>query len=151
MSSRRWLTEFSERMRGMSSNATAVSGPKRACLYLTADEFNDLSDEFRASPLAEGHPDTYESNSPMAEYIRRLLEEPIEVDMSDYEATPPSSREYSRSITILFPTNQYQDLREKFAQTPLYNDKNARGTYAGNSAFGEYLRRYLRHHLNEGE
>lgn len=135
----------------MSSDATTVSGPKRVCLYLTADEFNDLSDEFRASPLAGGHPDTYESNPPMAEYIRQLLEEPNAVDMNGYKATPPSSREYSRSITILFPANQYQDLREKFAQTPLYDDKNARGTYAGNSAFGEYLRRYLRHHLSEDE
>ncbi|SFS56256.1 hypothetical protein SAMN04488556_1591 [Halostagnicola kamekurae] len=71
--------------------------------------------------------------------------------MSDYDATPPSSREYSRSITILFPEGQYQDLREKFAQTPLHDDKNARGTYAGNSAFSEYLRRYLRHYLNKDE
>lgn len=123
---------------------------KRAGLYLTKSEHNELVKEFTQSELA-GSRDTYGHNHPLSEYTRRILGDNPEADVGDYDGSPSKSREYSRTVTIEFPLEQYESLKEQFRDTPVAEDANGRGAYAGNSPFAEYLRRCLQHYLTRDE
>lgn len=58
-----------------------MSGTRSTVIYLTGDEYVDLSDTYRESKLA-GTNDTYGSNHPFGEFICQTLGTDPEADVS---------------------------------------------------------------------
>lgn len=131
------------------SDATTVQNPHRVEIQLPRDEYDNLLSKVEEPRHAEGGSERYAQNSAVAEHVRHLLSEHSEVDLSDYEATAPSSRSYSRKIYLQLPESEHEALREEFSTTPIADDHAGRGCYAGNSQFAEWCRRVIQHHLDE--
>jgi hypothetical protein len=122
-----------------------MSGAKSAVIYLTSDEYAELSEKFQESELA-GTRDTYGSNHPFGEYIRQTIGLNPEPDVSDYGDSRQSVR-YTEKVTVEFPPEQYDQLQDQFELTPIVDDVNSRYTLGGNSPLAEYLRRCLKQKL----
>lgn len=125
-----------------------MSGTKSIVIYLTKDEYTELSETHRESDLA-GTNDTYGSNHPFGEFIRQTLGANAEADVSDYTESSPSVR-YTEKVTVEFPEEQYDRLMEQFDSTPVADDKNGHHALAGNSPLAEYLRRCLNQRMDLG-
>lgn len=116
---------------------------------MTKDEYDALSKEFSNSPLVDSR-ETYGSNHSLGEFVRQTVGENPSVDLSNYGHSRPGVR-YTEQVTVEFPPEQYEGLREQMKSTPIAEDKNGHYALAGNTQVAEYLRRCLRQSLNAAE
>lgn len=135
----------------MSSNETSVENAYRIRVQLPKQEHEALLEAFKATSLADDRfgRTTYASNTPLAEYVRQLLERRRDADFSDYQATKPTNRNYSRDVHLQLPPSQAEDIRDEFSRTPIADDTSARGCFAANSPLAEFIRRCIKTQLSD--
>jgi len=115
---------------------TTIDTTRRVSFKVSKDTYVELFQASEELPDEPGH-----SNNRLGRYVRELLTDPAEVDVSEVET--PEGRPYTRDIGLYVSGEEWEELRAAFEGTDLSEDYRGDLTVFGNQPFGEFSRKLV--------